>query len=87
MGDLFSWNCLAQIVMAMPDVDETRIGATGGSQGGALTISCAALEPRLKKIAPVYPFFLTLTESLGEQDYNRFGNLTNKNLPNNGLIT
>ncbi|KAA3662124.1 MAG: acetylxylan esterase [Chloroflexi bacterium] len=47
---------LARIVMAMPDVDENRVGAMGGSQGGALTLVCAALEPRIKRAAPVYPF-------------------------------
>lgn len=47
---------LAAIVMNMPEVDETRVGATGWSQGGALTIVCAALEPRIKRLAPVYPF-------------------------------
>jgi cephalosporin-C deacetylase len=47
---------LARIVMAMPDVDEGRVGATGGSQGGGLTLACAALEPRIKRAAPVYPF-------------------------------
>ena len=47
---------LAKIVMAMPDVDETRVGATGGSQGGALTLACTALEPRIKLSAPVFPF-------------------------------
>lgn len=47
---------LAAIVMSMPEVDENRVGATGGSQGGALTIACAALEPRIKKLAPLYPF-------------------------------
>jgi cephalosporin-C deacetylase len=47
---------LAGIVMEMPDVDSTRIGVLGGSQGGALTIACAALEPRVKRIAPLYPF-------------------------------
>jgi cephalosporin-C deacetylase len=47
---------LAGIVMNLPEVDETRIGAMGGSQGGALTIACAALEPRIKRAAPVYPF-------------------------------
>src|SRR5690606_3071815 len=47
---------LANIAMSMPEVDETRVGATGWSQGGALTIACAALEPRIKKLAPVYPF-------------------------------
>jgi len=47
---------LAGIAMSMPEVDETRVGATGWSQGGALTIACAALEPRIKLLAPVYPF-------------------------------
>jgi cephalosporin-C deacetylase len=42
--------------MDMPDVDENRVGATGASQGGALTLACAALEPRIKRAAPVYPF-------------------------------
>jgi cephalosporin-C deacetylase len=47
---------LARIVMEMPDVDERHVGATGWSQGGALTVACAALEPRIARIAPVYPF-------------------------------
>lgn len=47
---------LARIVMSLPYVDETRVGATGGSQGGAMTIACASLEPRIKLAAPVYPF-------------------------------
>lgn len=47
---------LARIVMAMPEVDETRVGALGGSQGGALTLACAELTPNLNRIAPTYPF-------------------------------
>jgi cephalosporin-C deacetylase len=47
---------LAGIVMEMPDVDAARVGATGTSQGGALTIACSALEPRIKRAAPVTPF-------------------------------
>jgi len=47
---------LAAIVMAMPQVDETRVGATGASQGGGLTLACAALEPRVRRAAPIYPF-------------------------------
>jgi cephalosporin-C deacetylase len=47
---------LARIVMEMPEVDANRVGATGASQGGALTVACSALEPRLKRVAPVYPF-------------------------------
>jgi len=47
---------LADIVLGFSEVDENRAGATGASQGGALTVACAALEPRIKKLAPVYPF-------------------------------
>ncbi|MFP4697588.1 MAG: acetylxylan esterase [Eubacteriales bacterium] len=47
---------LAKIIMSFPEVDEDRVGTRGASQGGALTVACAALEPRIKKAAPVYPF-------------------------------
>ncbi|HNX26252.1 MAG TPA: acetylxylan esterase, partial [Phycisphaerae bacterium] len=47
---------LAGIVMNMPDVDPTRVGAIGGSQGGGLTLACASLEPRIKRAAPAFPF-------------------------------
>ncbi len=47
---------LVRIVMAMPEVDPDRVGVTGASQGGGLTLACAALEPRVSKAAPVYPF-------------------------------
>ena len=47
---------LARLVMDMEDVDENRVGVTGGSQGGGLTLACAALEPRIKIAAPVFPF-------------------------------
>ncbi len=47
---------LARIVMAMEDVDPARVGTSGGSQGGALALACAALEPRIARSAPNYPF-------------------------------
>jgi cephalosporin-C deacetylase len=47
---------LARIVMGFPEVDPARVGARGASQGGALTLACAALEPRVRRAAPVYPF-------------------------------
>lgn len=47
---------LAYLVMAMDHVDAGRVGATGPSQGGALTLACAALAPEIKLAAPVYPF-------------------------------
>jgi len=47
---------LARVVMGFPEVDFDRVGATGGSQGGGLALACAALEPHIKRAAPVYPF-------------------------------
>jgi cephalosporin-C deacetylase len=47
---------LARIVMSFDEVDAERVGTTGGSQGGALTIACAALEPSVRLAAPVFPF-------------------------------
>jgi cephalosporin-C deacetylase len=47
---------LVGIIMKMPEVDPRRVGITGGSQGGGLTLACAALEPRVKLAAPVFPF-------------------------------
>jgi cephalosporin-C deacetylase len=47
---------LAKIVGGFDEVDASRMGAMGGSQGGALTVACAALVPEIKRLAPVYPF-------------------------------
>lgn len=47
---------LARIVMALPQVDETRVGAMGASQGGGLTLACASLVPEIRRVAPQYPF-------------------------------
>ena len=47
---------MADIVMGLPGVDRNRVGAIGSSQGGGLTLACAALEPRIKRIAPCHPF-------------------------------
>ncbi len=57
---------LAGLVMEMDQVDESRVAASGGSQGGGLTIACAALEPRIRKAVPVYPFL---------SDYRRVWNM------------
>jgi len=46
---------LARVVADFDEVDPTRMGATGGSQGGGLTLACAALAP-IKMCAPVFPF-------------------------------
>lgn len=47
---------LAKIVMSFPEVDEKRVAARGGSQGGGLTLACAALEPRIRKAVSAFPF-------------------------------
>ena len=47
---------LARILMAMPEVDETRVAAHGGSQGGALTLACAALTPSFNRCCPMISF-------------------------------
>ena len=57
---------LARIVMGLDYVDETRVAVTGGSQGGALTVACAALVPEIKLCAPVYPYL---------SDYKRVFNM------------
>jgi len=47
---------LASIVMGLPEVDAAHVGAMGMSQGGGLTLACAALEPRIQRLAPMCPF-------------------------------
>ena len=44
-----------RILKSMPFVDPERIGLTGNSQGGGLSVACAGLE-QVKKIAVIYPF-------------------------------
>ncbi len=57
----------ARILMSMDCVDESKVGAVGFSQGGALTVACAALEPRLNTAAVGYPF-LTDYKRIWEMD-------------------
>ena len=57
---------LARIIMELDEVDETRVGVFGGSQGGALSIACAALVPEIKLCAPIYPYL---------SDYRRVWNM------------
>ena len=47
---------LARTVLEFPEADPARLGAKGASQGGGLTLACAALEPRVKRAAPMVPF-------------------------------
>jgi cephalosporin-C deacetylase len=47
---------LARVVASFEEVDAERLGTNGGSQGGALSLACAALEPRIKRCAVAFPF-------------------------------
>lgn len=47
---------MAGILMSRTEVDENRVVAHGGSQGGGLTLACASLEPGICRAAPVFPF-------------------------------
>ena len=57
---------LTRFVMNMEHVDPARIGVYGASQGGGLTLACAALVPEVKLAAPVFPFL---------SDYRRVWNM------------
>lgn len=54
---------LARIAMAMPEVDETRVAAQGASQGGGLALACAALTPKLNRVAALMPFLCDFRRS------------------------
>jgi cephalosporin-C deacetylase len=47
---------LTRIVMAFAEVDQERVGSLGASQGGGLALACAALEPRIARVASMFPF-------------------------------
>ena len=47
---------LARVVMNFDFVDQTRVAATGSSQGGGLAIACAALVPEIRLCAASYPY-------------------------------
>ena len=47
---------LARVVAALPETDADRLCSMGISQGGALALACGALEPRIRRVASVFPF-------------------------------
>ncbi len=61
---------LARVMMEQDCVDATRMGVLGGSQGGALSIACAALVPEIKLCAPYYPY-LSDYKRVWEMDLDR----------------
>ena len=48
-------------LVGLPQFDGVNLGVTGGSQGGALSIVTAALDPRVKCLAAFYPALSDVT--------------------------
>jgi cephalosporin-C deacetylase-like acetyl esterase len=42
-------------IFSLPEFDGETVGVSGSSQGGALSIATAALDPRIKFLAPIHP--------------------------------
>ena len=61
---------LAKIIMGLDCVDENRVGVTGDSQGGGLSVACACLVPQIKKCAPCFPYLCDYRR-VYEMDLNR----------------
>lgn len=47
---------LVNTVCSFEEIDSSACAAYGGSQGGALTLACAALSPKIRRAASLYPF-------------------------------
>lgn len=47
---------LARVVRSLDGVNPDHVCTWGGSQGGALSIACAALDQKIRKCVSVYPF-------------------------------
>jgi cephalosporin-C deacetylase len=48
-------------IVSLPEFDGQNLGVSGGSQGGALSIITAALDPRVKYLAAYYPALSDIT--------------------------
>ncbi len=48
-------------LVSLPQFDGQNLGIQGGSQGGALSIIAAALDPRIKYLAAMYPALSDMT--------------------------
>jgi cephalosporin-C deacetylase-like acetyl esterase len=49
------------LIYSLPQFDGERLAVTGGSQGGALSIVAAALDPRIKYLGAFYPALSDMT--------------------------
>jgi len=76
---------LADVVLGLDEVDPSRVAAAGHSQGGALSLVAAALEPRISLVATVYPFLTDYRRaydlSLDDSPYNEINQWFRKRDP------
>ena len=47
---------LIEIVASLPQVDDSKLASYGASQGGALALVAAGLNPRIQRTVAIYPF-------------------------------
>lgn len=47
---------LIEIVASLPQVDDSKLASYGASQGGALALIAAGLNPRIQRTVAIYPF-------------------------------
>jgi cephalosporin-C deacetylase len=52
------------VLLDRPEVDRARVGVTGGSQGGALSLVAAAGRPEITAVAADVPFLTGIRDSL-----------------------
>jgi hypothetical protein len=65
-------------LLSRPEVDPTRLGVTGSSQGGGLTIATAAIRPEIRAAAAGAPYLcgfmdaIALTHTYPYEEINDF---------------
>lgn len=52
------------VLLSCPEVDPTRIGVTGSSQGGGLTITTAAMRPEVRAAAAGAPYLCGILDAI-----------------------
>jgi len=58
-----AWRAV-DVLLSRPELDKARIGVTGGSQGGALSLIAGAGRPEVKVIAADVPFMTSIRDAL-----------------------
>ncbi|MBZ0296477.1 MAG: acetylxylan esterase [Anaerolineae bacterium] len=59
-----------------PEIDSDRIAATGGSQGGGITIAAAGLQPAIKVAMPDVPFLCHYRRAVSITDNAPYSEIT-----------